>query len=66
MGGFVSAAVDIMMAYAIASKLTDEEGSLGINFRYVLTPTNDDRKSRYYWQLLNEKRSNNCVRDRQK
>lgn len=31
MGGFVSAAVDIMMAYAIASKLTDEEGFASIN-----------------------------------
>lgn len=31
MGGFVTAAVDIMMAYAIASKLTDEEGFASID-----------------------------------
>lgn len=31
MGGFVSAAVDIMMAYAIASQLTDEEGFASID-----------------------------------
>lgn len=31
MGGFVTAAVDILMAYAIASKLTDEEGFASID-----------------------------------
>lgn len=31
MGGFVVAAVDIMMAYAIASKLTDEDGFASID-----------------------------------
>ncbi|MEI3607623.1 PaaI family thioesterase [Pseudogracilibacillus sp. SE30717A] len=31
MGGFVSAAVDIMMAYAIASTLTEEEGFASID-----------------------------------
>ncbi|MEI3611309.1 PaaI family thioesterase [Pseudogracilibacillus sp. SO30301A] len=31
MGGFITAAVDIMMAYAIASKLTDEEGFASID-----------------------------------
>lgn len=31
MGGFVAAAVDIVMAYAIASKLTDEEGFASID-----------------------------------
>lgn len=31
MGGFISAAVDILMAYAIASKLTEEEGFASID-----------------------------------